>query len=89
MYFITNVIFWIVSRQGNVLAFAEEFNIIMVIIDPKPLMLWAPYNFLGAQPCTCTYHTVLPFSNLQGKGNFGDFKKKEVTLQTEPGRSVL
>ena len=71
------------------LAFAEEFNIIMVIIDPKPLILCAPYNFLGAQSCTCTYNTVLPFSNLQGKGNFGNFKKKEVTLHTELGRSVL
>lgn len=37
------------------------------------LILWAPYNFLGAQTSTCTYNTVLPFSNLQGKGNFGGF----------------
>ena len=66
------------------LAFAEEFNIIINGHHRSKafvsLILWAPYNFLGAQPSTCTYNTVLPFSNLQGKGNFGGFKEKRSNI---------
>ena len=74
------------------LAFAEEFNIVMVIIDPKPLSVWScglPTIFLEHNLVHVLTIQFFHFPTFKVKEILGVFKKKEVTLQTEPGRSVL
>ena len=45
---------------------------IMVIIDPKLLILWAPYNFVRAQPSKLMYFII------QLNSSFLTFKVKEI-----------